>query len=105
MAFHYGPDMFVVTVTYTAPLDEVDRWRPAHGDWLNHLISQRLLLLAGRQVPLVGGVYLAPRMPAEELDRLLATDPYVLNGVAAHTVVEFTPMLVATGLEDLKPQE
>ncbi|MGW7102873.1 YciI family protein [Streptomyces sp. NPDC054838] len=94
--------MFVVTVTYTAPPDEVDRWRPAHGDWLNQLISRQLLLVAGRQVPLVGGVYLAPRMPAEELDRLLATDPYVLKGVAAHSVVEFTPLLVAAGLEDLK---
>lgn len=99
---HYGPLMFIVTVTYTAPLDEVDRWRPAHGDWLNHLISQQSLVMAGRQVPLVGGVYLAPRMPAEELDRLLATDPYVLNGVARHSVLEFTPLLVATGLEDLK---
>ncbi|MFJ8160614.1 YciI family protein [Streptomyces sp. NPDC096136] len=94
--------MFVVTVTYTAPLDEVDRWRPAHGDWLNQLISRRALLVAGRQVPLVGGVYLAPGMPVEELDRLLATDPYVLAGVAVHGIVEFTPLLVAAGLEDLK---
>lgn len=96
-----GP-MFLVTVTYTAPLDEVDRWRPAHGDWLNQLMSQQLLLVVGRRVPLVGGVYLVPEMPAAELDRLLATDPYVLNGVATHSVVAFTPLLVAPGLEDLK---
>ncbi|WP_433247312.1 YciI family protein [Streptosporangium sp. CA-135522] len=94
--------MFVVTVTYTASLNEVDQWRPAHGDWLNDLISRRLFLVAGRRVPLTGGVYLASEMPAEELDRILATDPYVLNDVAAHTVVEFTPLLVATGLESLK---
>ncbi|MEV0416266.1 YciI family protein [Streptomyces sp. NPDC050448] len=97
--------MFVVTVTYTAPLEHVDPWRPAHGDWLNHLMSRRLLLMAGRQVPLVGGVYLVPRMPADELDRLLATDPYVVHGVARHTVVECTPLLVAAGLEGLKSQE
>ncbi|PKW05029.1 Uncharacterized conserved protein YciI, contains a putative active-site phosphohistidine [Streptomyces sp. 1222.5] len=105
MTFRYGPVMFVVTVTYTAPLAEVDRWRPAHGDWLSDLISRRQLLVAGRQVPLTGGVYLAPGMPTEELDRLLATDPYVVQGVAAHSVVEFTPLLVATGLEDLKSQQ
>ncbi|MFE2169813.1 YciI family protein [Streptomyces sp. NPDC059447] len=97
--------MFVVTVTYTAPLDEVDRWRPAHGDWLKQLISRQLLLVAGRRIPLVGGVYLVPRMASGELDALLATDPYVLNGVATHSVVEFTPLLVAAGLEDLKSQE
>ncbi len=95
-------DMFVVTVTYTAALDEVDQWRPAHGDWLNDLISRRLFLVAGRRVPLTGGVYFASEMPAEELDSILATDPYVLRGVATHSVVEFTPLLVATGLESLK---
>src|SRR4051794_10592979 len=94
--------MFVVTVTYTAPLNEVDPWRPAHGDWLNDLISRRRLLVAGRQIALVGGVYLTCEMSADELDRILATDPYVLNNVAAHSVVEFTPLLVATGLESLR---
>ncbi|MFF0477219.1 hypothetical protein [Streptomyces sp. NPDC004284] len=43
-------------------------------------------------------------MPAEELDRLLATDPHVLNGVATHGVVEFTPLPVAPGLEDFESQ-
>ncbi|WAL65334.1 hypothetical protein ORV05_31270 [Amycolatopsis cynarae] len=61
-----------------------------------------MLLVAGRQVPLVGGVYLAAGMPAEDLDRILATDPYVLNGVATHSVMEFVPLLVSNGLENLK---
>ncbi|WP_202186000.1 YciI family protein, partial [Streptomyces nojiriensis] len=88
-------------VTYTAPLNEVDQWRPAHGDWLNQLIAQRLLLVAGRRVPLVGGVYLAAAMPAEELERLLATDPYIINGgphtqrCGVHTTAD------GAGLEDL----
>ncbi|MEV5572902.1 YciI family protein [Spirillospora sp. NPDC052269] len=94
--------MFVVTVTYTVPLKDVDQWRPAHGEWLKELIARRLLLVAGRQVPLVGGVYLTSEMSADDLTQLLATDPYVLNGVAEHSVVEFTPLLVADGLEDLK---
>ncbi|TVT48873.1 hypothetical protein FNH05_17435 [Amycolatopsis rhizosphaerae] len=70
--------------------------------WLNDLIARQLLLVAGRQVPLVGGVYLAAGMPVEDLDRILATDPYVLNGVATHSVVEFVPLLVSNGLENLK---
>nr|WP_157172237.1 hypothetical protein [Nocardia pneumoniae] len=59
--------MFVVTVTYTAPLADVDPLRPAHGDWLRQLIADRRLVLAGRRVPLVGGVYLAADMPREQL--------------------------------------
>ncbi|KUJ66102.1 hypothetical protein ACZ90_40325 [Streptomyces albus subsp. albus] len=96
--------MFVVTVTYTAPLNEVDRWRPAHGEWLNDLIARRSLLMAGRRPEWVGGVYVAPGMQAEEFDRLLATDPYLINGVAEHHVVEFTPLLAAAGLEELTAQ-
>lgn len=92
----------MVTVTYTAPIDEVDRWRPAHGEWLNDLLAKQLLLVAGRRPEWVGGVYLIPEMPSDEIHRLLATDPYLLNGVAEHQVVEFTPLLVAAGLEEIK---
>ncbi|MFE7602324.1 YciI family protein [Streptomyces sp. NPDC057494] len=94
--------MFIVTVSYTAPLDEVNQWRRAHGEWLTDLVARQLLLMAGRRPEWVGGVYLVPGMPSEEIDRLLATDPYLLNGVAEHQVVEFTPLLVAPGLEELK---
>jgi uncharacterized protein YciI len=94
--------MYVVTVTYTARLKDVDQWRPAHGEWLNDLISRQLLLVAGRRVPLVGGVYLTTDMATEELAQILATDPYVVNNVATHNVVEFTPLLVADGLESFK---
>ncbi|WP_406186973.1 YciI family protein [Streptomyces sp. NBC_01006] len=97
--------MFIVTVAYTAPLEDVEPWRPAHGDWLKQQIARRSLLVAGRQKSLAGGVYLAPGMPAEELDRLLASDPYVVNGVAHHTVTEFTPHLVVPGLEALTSYE
>ena len=93
--------MFVVTVTYTAPLDEVERWRPAHGDWLRELVAQQLMLVTGRQTPPVGGIYLAPEMQREKLDDILADDPYLRHGVATHSVVEFTPMLIAPGLESL----
>jgi uncharacterized protein YciI len=94
--------MFVVTVTFTAPLEEVDRWRPAHLEWLTGLVSRRLFLAAGRQTPPTGGICLASAMPAGELARILATDPYAVNGVATHSVVEFSPRVVADGLEALK---
>ncbi|MFI8770498.1 hypothetical protein ACIGN6_37155 [Streptomyces sp. NPDC053792] len=44
-------------------------------------------------------------MKCDRGSTFLSTDPYDLNGVAAHSVVEFTPVLVAAGLEDLESQE
>ncbi|MBF6469048.1 hypothetical protein IU427_28345 [Nocardia beijingensis] len=64
-------------------------------------IADRRLVLAGRRVPLVGGVYLAADMPREQLDALLATDPYVVHGVASHEIVEFTPLLAAPEVKTL----
>jgi hypothetical protein len=64
------------------------------------VLTQHVHLSAGEWA-LVGGIYLVPDMPAEELDRILATDPYLISGVAEHSVTEFTPLPVATGLEDL----
>ncbi|MEV0274374.1 YciI family protein [Hamadaea sp. NPDC050747] len=94
--------MYVVQVTYTAPLPDIDPLRPAHGAWLTEAIAAKILLMAGRQVPLTGGVYLVADMPRAQLDQLLATDPYLVRGVAEHTVTEFTPLLVAEGLESLR---
>ncbi|GAA2086055.1 YciI family protein [Kitasatospora saccharophila] len=93
--------MFIVTVTYTAGPQQVDPVRPEHGDWLRDLIDRGLLLAAGRRTPLVGGVYLVPASARAELDAVLAGDPYLRHGVAAHEVVEFTPLLTAPGLEAL----
>ncbi|GAA1939332.1 hypothetical protein GCM10009754_03050 [Amycolatopsis minnesotensis] len=74
---------FIVTVTYTAPPAEVDPLRPVPGARLTGLIARGLLLVAGRQVPLVGGIYLVPDLPGEELASVLAKGPYVPTGQLA----------------------
>ncbi|MCC3331651.1 YciI family protein [Nocardia abscessus] len=68
---------------------------------MKQLIADRRLVLAGRRVPLVGGVYLTAAMPREQLDTILATDPYVVHGVATHEVMEFTPLLAVPEAEKL----
>jgi uncharacterized protein YciI len=94
--------MFVITLTYKVPLDEVDRHLPAHVEWLGRQFAAGAFLASGRQVPRTGGVIPAGAVGRERLDAILAEDPYRLNGVADYQIVEFVPGTVAPGLEKLQ---
>ena len=94
--------MFIVTLTYKVPLDVVDGHMAAHVDWLKAGLADGWLLVAGRQVPRVGGILVA-RGDRADVEAMVATDPFVVNGVADVAVTEFVPSFVAPGLEMLKP--
>ncbi len=97
--------MLVVTTTYTAPLEEVDRHREAHLAWLDDRIAEGRILAAGRQTPPVGAVLLLPTMPEDEARALFAQDPYALAGVAEYGApTQFTAAKRAPGLDLLADQ-
>lgn len=93
--------MFIIMLRYLAPLAEVDAHLDAHRAWLQAGIADGWLLVAGRQVPRVGGILIAGG-EKEDIAAKAATDPFVLNKVAEVTLVEFSPSMVAPGLEMLK---
>lgn len=90
----------IVTLTYTAPLDAVDAHMKAHVAWLERAIDAGVLLIAGRQVPRVGGV-LVFRGRRAEVEALAATDPFVSEGVATAHVVEIAASIVAPDIARL----
>ena len=88
----------VVTLTYVASLEEVDAQMKAHVAWLEKGVDEGVLLIAGRQVPRVGGVIMF-RGHRAEVEALAATDPFVTSGVATAAVTEiaasFAPQEIA----------
>ncbi|MEU0935044.1 YciI family protein [Embleya sp. NPDC005971] len=95
--------MFVITLTYTAPIEDVDALMPEHLEWLDRHYAAGALVASGRRVPRTGGVILARAADRDALDALLAEDPFRREGVAAYDVVEFAPTRTAPGLEGLLP--
>jgi uncharacterized protein YciI len=93
--------MYVLSLDYIAPLDEVDRVRDAHMAWIAEQYEARRFLASGPKVPRTGGVILARAMPREELDDVIASDPFTHAGVAAYDVLEFATATLAEGLEAL----
>jgi uncharacterized protein YciI len=83
--------MFVLLSRYLKPLDEVDRWLSEHRAFLERQYEAHRLLTSGPQNPRIGGVIVTHDISREELDALLAADPFVREGVAEYHVIEFKP--------------
>ena len=93
--------MFVLLLTYTRPLDEVDALMSKHMAWLNDGYAAGRFLVSGRRIPRTGGVILARGDDRAEIEALAATDPFVAGGVATWEVVEFRASQVAKELRPL----
>lgn len=94
--------MFIVTMTYTVPLEQIDALLPDHVAWLERNYAAGRFLASGRQVPRVGGVILAQAGSREELLAVLAEDPFQQAGVAELQVTEFLPTMTVPALEPLR---
>lgn len=91
--------MYVITLHYKVGLDVMDKYRPAHLDWLKKGYADGLFLASGRQVPPTGGVVLARAMPRDQLDALLKTDPFAQANLADYAITTFEPNLWAPELQ------
>ncbi len=81
--------MFVLLLTYTKPLSEVDALMRRHMAWLNGQYDAGRFIVSGRQIPRTGGVILARGDDREEIERIAAEDPFVAGGVATVEVIQF----------------
>lgn len=59
-------------------------------------------LLLSRKTPRTGGVLLSKLTSRDELNALLATDPFYQQQLARYEVIEFEASMVAAGFEVLK---
>ena len=87
----------VITLTYFAPIEDVDAQMAAHVAWLEAGFDEGLLLIAGRQVPRTGGIILC-RGHRAEVEAFAATDPFVSSGVATASVTEMAGSFAADAL-------
>ncbi len=87
----------VITLSYVAPIEDIDAQLAAHVAWLEAGFDEGLLLLAGRQVPRTGGIVLC-RGHRAEVEAFAATDPFVTSGVATASVTEMAASFAADAL-------
>ncbi|WP_099899366.1 YciI family protein [Streptomyces sp. TLI_171] len=83
--------MFILELTYTAPLERIDALLPAHLAWLRQHYADGTFLASGRKVPRDGGIILAVAADRPAVEALAATDPFVPAAVATYRITEFVP--------------
>jgi uncharacterized protein YciI len=94
--------MFIVSLTYKRPLEEVDRHLDAHVAYLKQEYANGNFIASGRKVPRTGGVILCNVRTRDKLEAILAKDPFHIAGISDYEIMEFMPSMVAKGFEKLK---
>jgi uncharacterized protein YciI len=81
--------MFVIELIYKAPLADIDAHLAAHVRFLKKYYSAGNFLVSGRKIPRDGGIILAVGRSREEIDGIVAEDPFHKHGLADFRVIEF----------------
>ena len=93
--------MFIVQLTYKAPISEVDKYLQAHKEFLDYHYKQGLLVAAGPMKPRTGGIIIAATNNRALLESVFTQDPYYLAEIAEYQFIEFTPFLHREELKEL----
>ena len=81
--------MFVIELTYTAPLASIDAAMKAHVAFLNTHYAAGTFVISGRKIPRDGGIILAVGPSREAIEALMKEDPFCARGLATVRVIEF----------------
>ncbi len=93
-SIHHDPHdglVFVLVVTYTAPLSAIDAAMPAHQRFLDEHFAAGEFLASGPQAPRTGGVIIARAADRDAIERLIAADPFTRDDLATYEVHAFLP--------------
>jgi uncharacterized protein YciI len=81
--------MFIIELSYKAPLEQVDAQMKPHMAFLKKHYASGHFLVSGRKIPRDGGIILAVGKSREEIEAIAAQDPFCQKGVADFRVIEF----------------
>lgn len=83
---------FIIELTYTVPFDQFGDALPAHRAFLSEGYKQSMVLYSGPQVPRTGGVIIARAASLDDLQRFMADDPFLIQGLATYRYISFDPV-------------
>lgn len=83
--------IFLLISKYVKPLREVDRVLPAHREFLQRYYDDGTFLVSGPLNPRTGGVIVARGESREDVQAILAEDPFLAEGISEYEILEFTP--------------
>lgn len=83
-------NLFVVVLRYVVPGDQVDAYRPDHGEFLDKHYKNKTFFVSGAQTPRTGGIIFAQSDSRTALEKILHEDPFYTQGLAEYQIFEFS---------------
>ncbi|MCY9515458.1 YciI family protein [Paenibacillus apiarius] len=90
--------MYVVELTYTKPMAEVDVHLDGHRSFLDEQYAQGKFIISGPKEPRTGGIIVVDAQTEEEARRIIEQDPFWAYGVAEYRFIAFKPTKAVEGL-------
>ncbi len=81
--------MFVVLLHYKQPVEKIEQALEAHCRFLEDGFAKKKFIAAGRKKPRTGGVILCQADTQQEVETLLANDPFQTQNLADYEIIEF----------------
>ena len=81
--------MFVIELTYTATLAEIDAHMAAHVRFLKKYYAAGHFLVSGRKIPRDGGIIVAMAKSRQEIEAIIREDPFCARGLAEFRIIQF----------------
>jgi len=81
--------MYIIDLHYIVPLEQLDAHMTEHVKYLHKYYRANKFVASGRKVPRTGGIILAIAESREEIDQIIAEDPFYTHKLAEFTVTEF----------------
>lgn len=81
--------MFIIELTYKVPTSEIDAQMAEHVAFLEKYYHAGNFLASGRKEPRDGGLIFAKAGSRQEVDAIIAEDPFNKKGLAGYRIIEF----------------
>lgn len=83
--------MYIISLTYKVPLEEVDQHLDSHIEYLIKQYDLGNFQASGRKVPRTGGIILSKVSDKNKLLEIIEEDPFKKNNIADYNLTEFVP--------------
>lgn len=83
--------MFVVQLKFASAKAKAPEFMEAHKDWIRQGFEDGVFLMVGSLQPNAGGAVIAHNIARDALERRVAEDPFVSEGVVEAEIVEISP--------------
>lgn len=94
--------MFIVLLRFAANKAAASAHMDGHKAWLKQGFADGVFALAGSLQPNAGGAIVAHDVARADLEKRVAEDPFVSEGVVEAEIMEITPALTDERLSFLK---